>query len=241
MITKNAHTVFVYGTLKHRFFNYNEFLLPALLADKKYQQKKKPLDPLNLESKTTEDNDANSDALTPKALPLCRSVPHKYASINGLLFVDAYFVPYLIPEELTGKDGAPSFGANPVYGEIYNVNDDMLARLDDLEGIGKGRYTRSRVHVCISPGEKEDSRPQKQELQAWVYHLSNIPPPVAAKLSGVGDSRKEMIKDPQTLKGIDCVQFISSYQLDEHQAYYLPPKERENSDRFYQSWGGYLF
>lgn len=238
MITKNAHTVFVYGTLKHRFFNYNEFLLPALLADKKYQKERNPLDPLNLESRTTEDNGTNSDILTPKALPLCRSVPHKYASINGLLFVDAYFVPYLIPGELTGKD------ANPVYGEIYNVNDDMLARLDDLEGIGKGRYTRSRVHVCISPGEQEDfsvSRPQKQELQAWVYHLSSIPPPVAVKLSGDGDSRKEMIKDPQSLKGIDCVQFISSYQLDEHQAYYLPPKERDNPDRFYQSWGGYLF
>lgn len=243
MINKYAHTVFVYGTLKHGFFNYNEVLLPALLADQKYQQDNTQ-NQLNLGSlRTTEDNDLNGDALIPKTLPLCQRVEHKHAYINGLLFVDAYFVPYLIPGDLVRKDGAPTFSVNPVYGEIYSVNDEMLARLDELEGIEKGRYKRSRVHVCISSGKIEDSvsEPQKQELQAWVYHLSGIPPPVAAKLSGGGDCRNELLRNPQTLKGIDCIQFLSSYKLDEHRAYYLPQKERDNPDRFYQSWGGYLF
>ncbi|MDP0491501.1 MAG: gamma-glutamylcyclotransferase family protein [Verrucomicrobiota bacterium JB023] len=56
-------------------------------------------------------------------------------------------------------------GGARVVGEVYEVDDELLARLDEFEGVGladerNGEYQRVRVQVAMDNGD---------ELETWIY------------------------------------------------------------------------
>lgn len=104
------HIVFVYGTLKRSFPNYDEWMTGF-----KYI----------------------ADGMTCEAFSLV---------VGG-----AYYSPILLSEKGTGHF---------VKGELFEVDDDGLAALDMIEGVGKPNgYKRTAIEVMGS-GES---------LQAWTY------------------------------------------------------------------------
>ena len=73
------------------------------------------------------------------------------------LFVDDYGIPYLLNRRGTGS---------PVKGELYDVSEEGLQALDELEGY-PDRYTRMQVSVAT---EGSDA------VQAWMYMLDRDVP-----------------------------------------------------------------
>merc|ERR1712032_688697 len=53
-----------------------------------------------------------------------------------------------------------------VSGEIYCVDDCMLEKLDELEGIAEGRYTRTTIIVTTESG---------RNIECFVYSLRSLP------------------------------------------------------------------
>lgn len=100
------------------------------------------------------------------------------ATVDGFLFVDAYYIPYLVVDKAALADASAEgaeFGSGetaPVGGELYAVDDEMLAALDELEGIAQGRYTRSRVRAQFDDGGSRE---------CWIYHLRSVPARVREK------------------------------------------------------------
>merc|ERR1719387_2285144 len=88
-----------------------------------------------------------------------------------------------------------------IRGEVYLVSDAMLAILDELEGVHKGRYKRSEVNVVLL---KPDGRNIMKKC--FVYHLKHVPNNVLSQLSR-----------------------ISNYDLDEHNKAYRPKGQRDES------------
>mmetsp|Transcript_31354 Transcript_31354/g.47401 ORF Transcript_31354/g.47401 Transcript_31354/m.47401 type:complete len:159 (-) Transcript_31354:800-1276(-) len=61
------------------------------------------------------------------------------------LFCDSYYIPYAV----CGKGGVP------IVGELFSVDEELLEKLDELEGVASGRYSRVQVRVVASDGSGE--------------------------------------------------------------------------------------
>lgn len=135
---------------------------------------------------------------------------HNRARAPGFLFVDAYYIPYLVLD--TGTDDGVPHGST-VTGEVYGVTQHMLDALDELEGIHKGRYTRSEVVITLlEPGSEEREFAQ---VPCFVYHLKTLP-------SVVGE--RGLLPMP-------------SYDISGHKANYVPKPDRDQTR--YRDWGGF--
>ncbi|CAD7922738.1 unnamed protein product [Amoebophrya sp. A25] len=185
------HLVFVYGTLKTGFFNHGAVMMTQ--ADT-WQQ---------ISSAATIQRNHEADHF----------------------FVDIYYTPYLVlgasPQDSNqgevenevpdgGKDVGNANDAKVVRGELFAVNEEMLASLDDLEDVKFGRYTRSEVLVSIPSGENFFS--------CFVYHL-----------------RAERI----SAELLDQVEHIEEYQKEEHEKRYVHREDRD-PDKYVEKWGVYL-
>jgi gamma-glutamylcyclotransferase (GGCT)/AIG2-like uncharacterized protein YtfP len=149
---------------------------------------------------------------------------HANASTNGFLFVDAYYVPYLVVDGDVSEDST-------VTGEVYGVDQIMLDKLDILEGVdsnsdsnkdsdedsdkssgsGPGRYTRSEVTVTLNPIGDEEAK----QVKAFIYHLKALP---------------SVIRE-RGLQPMPC------YDEAGHKEKYVPQGSRDQAR--YQAWGGY--
>jgi gamma-glutamylcyclotransferase (GGCT)/AIG2-like uncharacterized protein YtfP len=137
-----AHMVFVYGTLKRGFFNYNG-------------------------TKMAE----NAELIYEKAY-----IP------NALLFVDAYYIPYM------ADLGDARWG--PVPGEVYRCNSAFLGTLDKVEGVAKGRYARTQVTATADVTDLNGTA-IKKPVDVWVYHLREVPPGNVSEVNRIEDYTKE--------------------------------------------------
>ena len=72
-------------------------------------------------------------------------------------------------------------GENHVFGEVYNVSDDVLGRVDVLEGNGSF-YQRKKVMVMST------SQPAGKSYYVWTYVLVN-----QERDSGYDNSKIEML------------------------------------------------
>jgi len=79
-----------------------------------------------------------------------------------LVIASRYNIPFLVDKEGTGKN---------VYGEVYEIDETMLASLDILEEYPK-LYTRRQEPILLT-GDSNDSGLVKQ---AWTYFLSDFKP-----------------------------------------------------------------
>jgi len=103
MASDNLIYIFVYGTLKRGFQNYDEFLLGSIYCDK------------------------------------CKSL-----ETYPLFVANNFFSPVLIDEKGHGKN---------VLGELYKVSQEILDRLDKLEGVGEDwGYHRVKIEVKQETG-----------------------------------------------------------------------------------------
>jgi gamma-glutamylcyclotransferase (GGCT)/AIG2-like uncharacterized protein YtfP len=193
------HDVFVYGTLKRQFYNYEHVLRGK-------------------QSETATVAPGTSEG-----------------SVEGRLFVDRYYIPYL--QLSSGSEDASidhGLTSSRVRGEIFTVSSDMLGILDELEGIGKGRYQRSRTAVQLD-GNSSSHR------ECWVYHLRNdVTLDVAVDDRDVQRNTENLSEEE--LRGAastEKVFAISNYRLDKHQELYLPPNKGRDM-KYFRSWGGYV-
>jgi gamma-glutamylaminecyclotransferase len=98
-------TIFVYGTLKRGFPNYNKQRLSQFYI-------------------------GNCTTVTP----------------YSLLIADQYYVPVLLLDATHGN--------KRIKGELYRVDQNTLAWLDALEGVGKNKgYQRVEIEVLAENGE----------------------------------------------------------------------------------------
>ena len=137
------HRVFVYGTLKQNFYNHH--ILQATSAE------------------------FLRTAVTVTSFHL---------------FLDRYSIPYAVlsssssSSSSTTSSSSSSSSTNnslnnsltpaPLTGELYNVTNNCLKKLDYLEGIHEGRYQRKEIQL-IGGDEKE------KEKKCWIYLLSTLP------------------------------------------------------------------
>ena len=142
---------------------------------------------------------------------------------SSRLFVDLYYIPYLVLEDeptLPAAYFSPPQPTRMVRGEILEVDAKVLQALDELEGVSQGRYFRTEVLVQVDNSSRKT-------LPCFVYHLkeSAIPRSVVQQM-----------------------QQIEDYTLANHQQYYVPPNNStgNNSTNYsrrdptkFQSWGGY--
>jgi len=77
-----------------------------------------------------------------------------------LIIASRYNIPFLVDKEGTGKN---------VHGEVYEIDEKMLASLDVLEEYPK-LYTR-KIQPILLTGESAESG---QVKQAWTYLLSDF-------------------------------------------------------------------
>jgi gamma-glutamylcyclotransferase (GGCT)/AIG2-like uncharacterized protein YtfP len=133
---------------------------------------------------------------------------HDRAETKGFLFVDAYYVPYLVVGSSSVSEDST------ITGEVYGVDQVMLDDLDELEGVGQGRYTRSEVTVRLLNSSETDES-EVRETQCFIYHLEAVP-------SVVGE---------QGIQSMPCYDFAG------HKEKYVPKQDRDQSR--YKEWGGY--
>lgn len=77
-----------------------------------------------------------------------------------LVIAGPFNIPYCVSKEGLGK---------PVRGEVYDVDDKLLARLDQLEDIQSGHYQRLKKTICLD----ECATSNETEVEAFVYQLCN--------------------------------------------------------------------
>lgn len=150
------------------------------------------------------------------------------------LFVDIYYIPYLVLKKERGgdKDGEND-SERVVKGELYRVKSSMLDILDELEGVKEGRYTRSEVKVVV-PGREKNQKGRKNEND----DKSGVE-------SGGKRERVERVANIYHLMAgfvpvevCERVLWIEDYQLAKHKELYVPREKRDPEK--YQKWGGFL-
>ena len=83
------------------------------------------------------------------------------------LITDEYYVPFLLQ--------APGMGSQ-VSGELYAVDNEMLAKLDELEGVPK-YYTREQIEIedlTLCPHQRDTGLIHTaMTMKPWVYMMPN--------------------------------------------------------------------
>jgi gamma-glutamylcyclotransferase (GGCT)/AIG2-like uncharacterized protein YtfP len=79
------------------------------------------------------------------------------------LFVDCCWIPYATKTKSTIRKTPASHTPTPLTGELFNIDEHTLERLDLLEGIHEQRYTREHIQL------QDDQEP------AYIYLLNNPP------------------------------------------------------------------
>lgn len=96
------------------------------------------------------------------------------------LYADKYFIPYAVLDSNGGNGGDDEGGtaedarAAPLHGELYLVNEPMLALLDELEGISTGRYVRSEVAVAVATDENDSTREERAFLYNYIGSVEGL-------------------------------------------------------------------
>ena len=117
------------------------------------------------------------------------------------LFIDIYGVPYLADVRAGGS----------IAGELYDVTEEGLAALDELEGVPT-RY--QRVLVGVEVGAEGEKGAQKTKDQAWLYIILADIPNLASR------------------------DLLDGYSLALHQKHFVPQGPGRDAARK-QPWGGY--
>jgi gamma-glutamylaminecyclotransferase len=94
----------------------------------------------------------------------------------------------------------PSENGKPVAGEIYTVDDEVLERLDRLEGVHKGMYSRELIDVTL-PLANGERLPNKAFIyvagpDGWQEHFDRLPPYSQLNERGELDWRPERLHEP---------------------------------------------
>ncbi|XP_075548101.1 gamma-glutamylaminecyclotransferase-like isoform X3 [Dermacentor variabilis] len=117
-----------------------------------------------------------------------------------LVIASSYNIPYLLHCEGKGHS---------ITGELYSVDDKMLATLDDFESHPK-YYVRSEEDIELLTRQLNDEK-TKKKLKAWIYFLKDyreelLQRPYLASYSSKGDHGLEYVprylrqaKDPKNL------------------------------------------
>ena len=94
----------------------------------------------------------------------------------------------------------PSENGKPVVGEIYTVDDEVLERLDRLEGVHKGMYRRELIDVTLllANGERLPSKAfiYVAGPDGWQEHFDRLPPYSQLNERGELDWRPEPLQGP---------------------------------------------
>uniref|UniRef100_A0A6M2E4R1 Gamma-glutamylcyclotransferase family protein n=1 Tax=Amblyomma tuberculatum TaxID=48802 RepID=A0A6M2E4R1_9ACAR len=103
-----------------------------------------------------------------------------------LVIASTYNIPYLLYCEGKG---------NNVTGEVYSVDDKMLATLDDFECHPK-YYVRTEEDVELSADQPDEK--SKKQMKAWIYFLKNyreelLQRPYLAEYSSKGNHGLEYV------------------------------------------------
>jgi len=124
-----------------------------------------------------------------------------------VLFADVYGIPYLARARNPEEDYPV-----PIKGELFAVDDALLEKLDELEGVPE-RYQRADIQVKTSSTTKD--REAKSQV-VYAYILQALPDPEYRRLL-LGDE----------------------YTLEFHRQNYTPPgPQRDPSKKM--KWGGYV-
>lgn len=125
-----------------------------------------------------------------------------------LVIASSYNIPYLLHCEGTGHN---------VCGEVYSVDDEMLAKLDDFESHPK-YYVRTEEDVELDQPVGNN----KKQLKAWVYFLKNyreelLQRPYIANYSSKGDHGLEYvpryIRKAQDPKNVHTQQVLTNGEI----------------------------
>jgi gamma-glutamylaminecyclotransferase len=94
----------------------------------------------------------------------------------------------------------PSENGKPVAGEIYTVDDEVLERLDRLEGVHKGMYSRELIDVTLPLANGERLRSKAFIYVAgpdgWQEHFDRLPPYGRLNARGELDWRPDRLHEP---------------------------------------------
>ncbi|XP_075548103.1 gamma-glutamylaminecyclotransferase-like isoform X4 [Dermacentor variabilis] len=116
-----------------------------------------------------------------------------------LVIASSYNIPYLLHCEGKGHS---------ITGELYSVDDKMLATLDDFESHPK-YYVRSEEDIELLTRQLNDEK-TKKKLKAWIYFLK--------------DYREELLQRP----------YLASYSSKgDHGLEYVPSEETSCTDDIY--------
>ncbi|XP_071492948.1 putative gamma-glutamylcyclotransferase CG2811 [Diadema antillarum] len=81
-----------------------------------------------------------------------------------LVIASEFNIPFLLDSEGEGHN---------VAGEVYEVNDSVFAKLDELEGY-PGFYDRRQVSIAMTTPANDTT--SHQVLQCWLYFLPKFKP-----------------------------------------------------------------
>ena len=150
------HRVFVYGTLKRGFFNHDAVMVPKpetwrLVSDQAC---------LRLGPESAFFVDIYYTPYLVIAATDCASACKKTNTTADTSTTSSKIIedtsPILQQKDEQQMNMAPQERergeTRMVRGEVYEVSDEMLADLDDLEGVKFGRYTRSEVAAEVMHG-----------------------------------------------------------------------------------------
>lgn len=220
-----THEVFVYGTLKKGFHNYEHVLRGKETADATVR----PYGGSGLEPPYGRTVEQGSGPAAEEGEAAPQQVEAVINEVRGTLFVDRYYIPYLQLSE-TNK--------TRVRGEIYTVSSSMLAILDELEGVGKGRYKRSRVSVEV---RSEREATPATVVPCWIYHLDEgveIDVDIDQNAEANMDLSVAQLRGTTAEQASGKLYAIGEYRLDQHRQLYVPPGVGREQ-KFYRTWGGY--
>ncbi|XP_037574094.1 gamma-glutamylaminecyclotransferase isoform X1 [Dermacentor silvarum] len=123
-----------------------------------------------------------------------------------LVIASSYNIPYLLHCEGKGHS---------ISGELYSVDDKMLAMLDDFESHPK-YYVRSEEEIELLASKSNDEK-TKKKIKAWIYFLKDyreelLQRPYLANYSSKGDHGLEYVprylrqaQDPKNLHTQDVL------------------------------------
>ncbi|CAD7951631.1 unnamed protein product [Amoebophrya sp. A120] len=240
------HLVFVYGTLKKDFFNYNRFMKAKENLHWTLVSSHAVLESARIRAFFVDCYYTPYLVLAPEQDKNKVQPPVDAEILSGgdLLCSEK---PGLAQAELALGEKLQQ--SKTAHGELYRVDDVMLAELDELEGIARDRYTRSVVRVEAQTCDvSEEAKAMQQEINpvsatpgrgpgrageqetayyfdAFVYHLraEKVPTEILEGASSMPSS----------------IRFIENYALEKHRQNYVVKEERDMS-RYQPDWGGYV-
>ena len=164
--TKNTSLLFVYGTLKHGFYNHHRVLAP-LSEHWKVLSQQATLPVWSARSRFFVDRYyipylvLDEDDIVESGGPAPR--------------------PTMLPASLLSRRTTKT---KIVRGEILEVDAKVLQALDDLEGVSQGRYRRSEVWMQV-----DNTRNDASYFPCFVYNLkaSALPSTVVQQMQQIED------------------------------------------------------